>query len=123
MGLIFNLILSCLVMGFIGWQAKIGAFPFCDWRTRKPQGVWDWLNCFFTVYNLYAFVTTWIALGSFTTPAVAYAIIMIAAFMIGWNWLEVQGIIQSIRTLGLKYVITDKKDRLQRKFRSISKKR
>ena len=123
MGLMINLVLSCFIMGLIGWQAKIGAFPFCDWRTRKPKGGWNWLNCVFTVYNLYVFVTTWIALGSFTTPAVAYAIVMMIAFAIGWHWLYIKGTIQSIRMLGLRYVITDKKDRLQRRFKSTGRKK
>lgn len=117
MEMLISLLLSLLIMWVIGWQASMRAFPFCDWRVRKPQGPWDWINCVFTVWNLWSFATTWMALGMFTPIALLYAAGMLLAFAAGWNWTELKMMAQAAKTMGWRYVWTDCKDRVARRFK------
>lgn len=115
--MIINLVLSLLIMWVIGWQANMRAFPFCDWRIHKPQGPWDVINCVFLVWNLWSFVSTWIALGMLAPAAVLYAVAMLLALWAGWNWVEIKALWQAGRTLGWRYVFTDCMDRVKRWFK------
>lgn len=115
--MLISLALSLLVMWVIGWQASMKAFPFCDWRVRKPQGPWDVINCVFALWNLWSFVTTWMALGMITLPAILYALGMLLALWAGWNWIEAKSIYQTGKTMGWRYVLTDYKDKIARWFK------
>lgn len=117
-GLLMNAIITALIMGIIGWQARLGAFPFRNWRHGGPSGGWEWINTFFTVYNLYAVGSNWLALGMFTPPALVYGSFIVISFVIGWKWVEFNAFIQNGRAFGWKYALKDAKDRATRSIRN-----
>lgn len=102
--LIINLALSVLIMAVIGWQAKAHVFPFRSW-SQKPDTVWDWVTCVFIIYNLYVIVSTYLSIGPFTVIGLAYAIIMVAAFIIGYDGPAIRDFINQARSYGFRSAV------------------
>lgn len=97
---IINLILTLLIAGLIGWQAKMRVFPFNGFKWDN-SGAWGVINCIFTIYNIYAIFSTWFMLGLFTVTAITYMLLVIAAFAIGWNHEWTRGFIWDCQHVGI----------------------
>lgn len=98
--MIISILLTILIAGIIGWQAKMKQFPFNGFKWDN-SGFMGGANCILTIYNIYVILTTWLSLGILTIQAIIYLLIVIGAFALGWNYTWVNGFIWDCKHVGL----------------------
>ena len=90
---IFQLILTLLIAGIIGWQAKIGVF------SHAPRAGWDWITWIFTIWNVYAILSTALALG-LSVSGIVFVLLAGSSFALGWNYVSLSAFMWDVRHIG-----------------------
>lgn len=108
--LIVNLVLTALITIMLGNMVRRRYFPFGG----RYRGFYDLVNLIFVVYNVYAIITTWIALG-FTSPiGVIYFFFILIMFLGGWLMDEFRSMPGEARSFGFRFALRSFADRVAR---------
>lgn len=108
------MLLTMIIAGVIGWQANMRVFPFNGFKWDN-SGAWGVINCVFTIYNIYAIITTWLALGIMTISAIIYMLLIIGSAVLGWNHVWLHGFILDCRNIGVIPAVKSAWESLKRK--------
>lgn len=109
------MLLTMIIAGVIGWQANMRVFPFNGFKWDN-SGAWGVINCVFTIYNIYAIITTWFALGIMTISAIIYMLLVIGSAVLGWNHVWLHGFIWDCRNIGVIPAVKSAWESLKRKW-------
>lgn len=102
--MLINLLLSVIIMFFIGYQIRNRIFPFRSWSIR-PQGM-EWVNLLFDVYNIYAITSTWIALGVLSMYGMLYMAVMMIALFSGLEYTALRDFQRQAKAYGFKSAVS-----------------
>lgn len=97
---LINLIITIIIAGILGYQARNQVFPFNGFKWDNDNTLWGVLNCILTLYNIYAIITTWLMLGILTISAIIYLLLVITAVALGWNYKWTQEFIEEAKQYG-----------------------
>lgn len=111
---LLNMLLTMIIAGVIGWQANMRVFPFNGFKWDN-SGAWGVINCVFTIYNIYAIITTWLALGIMTISGIIYMLLVIGSAVLGWNHVWLHGFIWDCRNIGVIPAVKSAWESLKRK--------